>query len=393
MLKVIDLLSLDEFESFQLISDTKGLYNNVSGTSILDWETPEAIARDFRPEDFVFITLYMNEKEPGNMIERFKALFQVNVAAVGIKVADPDKFVVDEEILTMANTHRTPLFLYTTAYLEDLIFAIRSAVFYNDANRVSLDYLRFLMDSSDDMTSSTAKKLNPLFHDNFVCYCCIPRGDMADAALDRALDEYRKTLTHNLYIYKSGDAFIRCNRCLVIIYTSEDTITDAPDNLVRILNDFNVDFSQFSTGISDPKSGLGLLREAVKEAINAAISAFIGEEKQKLFSQIGSDGLIIPYLDSKTHVGFYHKTFTAINDYDAKHSSHLMETLLSYIDSEGDVALTAKKLFQHGNTIRYRIDKIKTILGISLSADAYVQLYMFAKMHKIYSILNGEPLI
>ena len=393
MLKVIDLLSLDEFESFKLISDAKGLYNNVSGTSILDWETPEAIAKDFRPEDFVFITLYMNEQEPENMIERFKALFKVNVAAIGIKVADPDRFAIDEELLAMANTHRTPLFLYTEAYLEDLIFAIRSAVFYNDANRVSLDYLRFLMDSSEDMTASVAKKLNPLFHDNFVCYCCIPPADMAEVALDKALDEYRKTLTHNLYIYKSGDAFIKCNRCLVIIYTSEDIIEDEPDTLRHILHEFNVDLSAFSTGISNPKSGLHLLREAIKEAVSAAISAFIREETQKLFSQIGSDGLIIPYLDSKTHVGFYRKTLDTINDYDAKHSSHLLETLLCYVDSEGDVALTAKKLFQHGNTIRYRIDKIKTILGISLSADAYVQLYMFAKMHKIYSILNEEPLI
>ena len=70
-----------------------------------------------------------------------------------------------------------------------------------------------------------------------------------------------------------------------------------------------------------------------------------------------------------------------------------METLICYIESEGDVALTAKKLYQHGNTVRYRLDKIKKVLGISNSADAYVQIYMFAKMHKIYSILNEEPLI
>ena len=59
MLKVIDLLSLDEFESFKLISDSKGLYNNVTGTSILDWESPKEISVDFRSGDFVFITLYM----------------------------------------------------------------------------------------------------------------------------------------------------------------------------------------------------------------------------------------------------------------------------------------------------------------------------------------------
>lgn len=392
MLKVIDLLSLDEFESFRLISDQRGLFNDVTGTSILDWEMPDSIARDFRPGDFVFITLYMMDPAPANMLKRFKALINVNVAAIGIKVPDAEHFALPDEILDLANAHRIPLFLYTEAYLEDLIFAIRSAVFYNDANRVSLDYLRFLMESSDDMAFSIAKKLNPLFHDNLVCFCCIPTSD-AVASLDRALDEYRRTLTHNLYIYKSGDAFIKCSRCLMLIYTSEEPIPQQPDALVTILKGFNVNLTGFSVGSSDPKSGLGLLHEAVKEAVSAAISAFIDGAEQKLFSQIGSDGLIIPYIDSKPHVGFYQKTLKRITGYDEKHGSHLLETLICYMDCNGDVSLAAKKLFQHGNTIRYRIDKIKNVLGISNSADAYIQLYMFTKMHKIYSILNEEPLI
>ena len=393
MLKVIDLLSLEEFESFKLISDAKGLYNNVSGTSILDWETPEAIAKDFRPEDFVFITLYMMGSSPENMMERFKALIKVNVSAIAVKVTDPDSFQMPEEILDLARAHRIPLFLYTTAYLEDLIFAIRSAVFYNDANRVSLDYLRFLMESGEDMVKSVAKKLNPLFNDNLVCFCCIPLDADTEPALNRALDDYRKSLTHNLYIYKSGDAFIKCNRCIMIIYTSEEAIGSSREALCDILDGFRVDLSRFSVGFSEPKTGLELLQEAVKEAISAATSAFIGGEKQRLFSEIGADGLIIPALDSKPHMQFYSKTLQAITAYDAQHAAHLLDTLLCYIDNGGDVSLTAKKLYQHGNTVRYRIDKIKTILGISKSADAYVQLYMFAKMHRIYSILNEEPII
>ena len=393
MLKVIDLLSLVEFESFKLISDSKGLYNNVSGTGILDWESPKEIAKDFHAEDFVFITLYMIGQTPENMEERFKALFNVNVAAIGIKVADPDSFEIPEEIIQMADAHRTPLFVYTETYLEDLIFAIRSAVFYNDANRVSLDYLRFLMESSEDMTASIARKLNPLFDDNLVCFCCIPTADDTESVLDRALEKYRKTLTHNLYIYKSGNAFIKCSRCIMIIYTAEDSIADDAVSLGELLKGFQIDDKSFCIGLSSAKSGLGLLQEAVTEATSAALSAFVNGEEQKRFADIGSDGLIIPFLDSKPHVVFYRKTLAALNAYDKKHSSHLLETLLCYIESEGDVNLTAKKLYQHGNTVRYRLDKIKRLLDISLSTDAYVQLYMFAKMHKIYSILGEEPLI
>ncbi len=393
MLKVIDLLSLDEFESFKLISDSKGLYNNVTGTSILDWESPKEIAVDFRPGDFVFITLYMIGQTPEDMENRFKALFNVNVAAIGIKVANQDAFQIPEEIVKMADAHRTPLFTYREAYLEDLIFAIRSAVFYNDANRVSLDYLRFLMESGEDMTASIAKKLNPLFNDNLVCFCAIPTGEDAEGSLEQALERYRKTLTHNLYIYKSGGAFIKCGRCIMIIHTSEEELPNDAGSLGEILKDFSMDGKYFCIGCSAPKTGLRLLKEALTEAVSAALSAFVSGEDRKLFSEIGSDGLIIPFLDSKPHVVFYRKTLEPLTAYDEQHSSHLLDTLLCYIESEGDIGLTAKKMFQHGNTIRYRLDKIKNILGISLSADAYVQLYMFAKMHKIYSILDDEPLI
>ncbi|MDO4869141.1 MAG: helix-turn-helix domain-containing protein [Bacillota bacterium] len=129
------------------------------------------------------------------------------------------------------------------------------------------------------------------------------------------------------------------------------------------------------------------------EALSAALSAFVNEEGEKRFCDIGSDGLILPNLDSRPHVRFYRKTLQQLQDHDQKHASHLLETLLCYIGCHGDVALTARKMFQHGNTIRYRINKVKEVLGISLSDDAYVQLYMFAKMHKIYSILDEEPLI
>lgn len=393
MLKVIDVLSLKGFETFRLITKESGLYNNVSGTGILDWETPEAIAKDFHAEDFVFITLYMSDAEPENMQERFRALFQIKVAAIGIKVPDPDAFALPEEIIQMADRYRIPLFLYTEAYLEDLIFAVRSAVFYNDANRMALDYLRFLMDSGEDAAASIAKKLNPMFHDNHACFCCIPVTEDPEETMERALQDYRRTLTHSLFIYKSGDAFIKCSRCLVIIYTSEEEIAGEEAGLQQILEGFRFRHEDFAIGCSRPRTGLSSLREGIAEARSAALSAFLTGRPQVHFGRIGAEGLIIPHLDSPLHLEFYRRTLQRLEGYDAAHGTHLLETLLCYIDCDGDVTLTAKRLFQHGNTVRYRMDKIKTILGMTQSADAYVQLYMFAKMHRIYSILKDEPLI
>lgn len=51
---------------------------------------------------------------------------------------------------------------------------------------------------------------------------------------------------------------------------------------------------------------------------------------------------------------------------DAKHRSHLVETLRAYLDCFGDVALAARRLQVHHNTLRYRIERLREIPGLDL---------------------------
>ena len=92
MLKVSDLLSLPQFDSFRLISSPDGLNNIVGGSSILEWESPKEIATDFAPDDFVMTTLYMYRDELDRADEALKA----NLKTYGrykdaVKYIDPRK--------------------------------------------------------------------------------------------------------------------------------------------------------------------------------------------------------------------------------------------------------------------------------------------------------------
>jgi DNA-binding PucR family transcriptional regulator len=64
-----------------------------------------------------------------------------------------------------------------------------------------------------------------------------------------------------------------------------------------------------------------------------------------------------------------------------------METLLEYVENSGDMKLTAQKMFQHSNTIRYRINKIRKLLGLEDDAHSLAQLYVFARLRRIYQDL------
>ena len=72
-----------------------------------------------------------------------------------------------------------------------------------------------------------------------------------------------------------------------------------------------------------------------------------------------------------------------LRSYDEKNATALYETALCYARCHGDAALAAKRLFQHPNTVRYRMQKAKVLLCGEGAEDKafYEQLYLCAFLH------------
>ena len=63
----------------------------------------------------------------------------------------------------------------------------------------------------------------------------------------------------------------------------------------------------------------------------------------------------------------YHEveeSVSILQKYDASHDVNLLETVISYVKNNGDFAKTSEELFQHSNTVRYRIRKAE-VTGIA----------------------------
>lgn len=56
----------------------------------------------------------------------------------------------------------------------------------------------------------------------------------------------------------------------------------------------------------------------------------------------------------------------ALAAYDQRHHANLLETLVAFLDSFGDVSLAAKSVHVHANTFRYRLRRLSAISGIDL---------------------------
>ncbi|MFE8991693.1 PucR family transcriptional regulator [Streptomyces collinus] len=58
---------------------------------------------------------------------------------------------------------------------------------------------------------------------------------------------------------------------------------------------------------------------------------------------------------------------TALVDHDSRHQGSLAETLLTYLNSFGDVRAAAAQLHVHPNTLRYRLRRAEELTGLDLS--------------------------
>ena len=65
---------------------------------------------------------------------------------------------------------------------------------------------------------------------------------------------------------------------------------------------------------------------------------------------------------------FYAETIEPLSAYDDQYETELVTTVEAYLDNDGNVAATAKQLFTHRHTIRYRLERVRELCGHDVSA-------------------------
>ncbi|KIY23125.1 MULTISPECIES: helix-turn-helix domain-containing protein [Mesobacillus] len=88
-------------------------------------------------------------------------------------------------------------------------------------------------------------------------------------------------------------------------------------------------------------------------------------------------------MDQKELESFLKMDLEKILKYDNQHNTELATTLECYLANSQSTRKTAEKMFLHENTVKYRINRIKTILGIKdLVGELGLELYLALKINK-----------
>ncbi len=88
------------------------------------------------------------------------------------------------------------------------------------------------------------------------------------------------------------------------------------------------------------------------------------------FEDTGAYRLLLPAMseDPGELERFFAETIEPLAAYDDQYETELVATVEAYLNNDGNVAATAKQLFTHRHTIRYRLERVRELCGHDVSA-------------------------
>lgn len=158
------------------------------------------------------------------------------------------------------------------------------------------------------------------------------------------------------------------------------------DHLIVEINNMNLNTS-LSAGVSSSTKNIAGIKKAYMEA---GIAKEIGKRVRSgenifFYEDLGIyKFLSIPDKDEILK----DKRIRSIYEYDKKNNASLIDTLDAFMDTNGRIKDTAKKIFTHPNTVKYRLNKIKELAGEEILKNDNKRLYYHIMVKALKLILK-----
>lgn len=388
MLNILDILSLPLFRDFRLVTDSSGLYNEILDAKLFEDLNEPGIPEVYRKGVFIIISPSILRFHPENSREILLGLLERQPSAVCIK--DSHFNALPQEIVDRANSLHVPVFFFSDTFLDEILYKVKSTLAPYEVNSLNVSRMSRILfeDMTDAQTEYLAREINPLFYKNVQCAYLIPssRENLPEAA-SQLFDQFLHAPHQEQMPGKYAYTVLKWPRGVAFIYTSGAPGEDMGQRLRQKLAESGMDLSSVSIGYSNAYAELHHLGRAFREALFAAIDALLTGLSTREYNAIGLVGFLAPYRNDEWAERYYDHLMDRLNQYERGGDGSLLQTLLAYVRAGGNIARTAEATFQHSNTIRYRLDKLKNVLGIQDAPDAEVQLYLFARLHEMKKLL------
>lgn len=178
--------------------------------------------------------------------------------------------------------------------------------------------------------------------------------------------------------------------CAVPDGADTETIMRSVTEVVRVISGIGGGGRRtFSTGVSRPVESVADLPQAYEEALSAVSVGrqLHGDSAVTHFDGLGVFRLLALIPDSADLRRFVDEALGPLSTDDSAENADLRRTLSILIDTNLNVAETARQLFFHYNTLRYRIVKLEKMLGpFTTDPQLRLKLALALKVHQMRGI-------
>ena len=356
-LTVNDILELPALKGFQLIAGNNGLDNDIITAGIADYEFAKGIDYDlngaFEKDSLVISSLLFAKDDPSLLLPAIQHLKSAGVSAFAYKTVVFNS--LPDEVISYAEENDFPIFSYSdNTWFENIIFDIMVAVERDDARHLSEPRIESMIrnTASQEEVDSIRKGISLLLNKTIsVAY-------IKDPAIDnsRVFRAYymSKHLRDKLLVAKYEDG-------VFVLITTSKFDTDAHHLILEDACQYlslPVDASDLILSDLHPAKEL---QRAFQEAYYGRIAKMLSSREVKSYESLGIYAAILPLADT-AELQIYAKNYmTKLEGYE--------DTITAYVNNGGDVVATSLDLHCHPNTIRYRLNKMKELVGAKNETD------------------------
>ena len=360
MIHIKELFRLQNIHRLRLIAGQDGLERTVTEAVLFEYDPSRVQLPDFYRGDLVVTTLAYARGDAKLVAHSLQALMNQGIAGLMVKTAYFSE--LPQAVITLANCLGTPVFLFDDTYIEEVILQVTDLIrgkrhfagFEQDVDALMRG------DLTEEQTRERARRIDPLGQSSYRIYAVSPK--------ERII-----TLDDKLYALMETDAdaahrctFIEWRRMMLALCREEDGLS-AQEALTRfgdLLTRAGVDRQSVVIGQSDLREARAQMGASLCEAVYAARAAKLCGKAELAAHELGLYAYLFPMSENPFVCDRCRRVLSAIREYDAQNHTNLEQTALVYVKENMEIAAAAKVLFQHPNTVRYRLSKIQRIIGM-----------------------------
>lgn len=382
------LLQLHHLQELKCIAGQNGMDRIVTSTGILDYEPILEVEDDhnagFGPNCLVLSSLLFARNNPDMILPAIMNLNEnEHVAAFAFKDILFDS--LPEEVLNYADAHNFPIFQFSDTWFENIIFSVMDAIQLENDEVLSekLIYDMIQMNLQRSQINSIASNLSISFQ-QYVCAYYIQIGKVTRNSNVENIFKgsyLKKELQQNCLIanYKNG-------YFLIVTGNSEDT--SPYTNILNKLIPYKE--SELPEGWVIGRSEVLATKNSLDICLRQSYFSYYGgqvlNKKFSTYNDLGTLKFLIPLSNVHEVEEYRRKTIDLLNQ-----EKELFETAAKFVEEKGNINNTASACYCHPNTIRYRLKRIKQILGLSLDGDyeVFEELSTCFKLEKINQLSSN----